>query len=125
MPHALHRRCLLLALAAASLLPRFVAAQSATFPTRPIEIIVPYPPGASVDLTARLVQTGIGNRLDQPILVENKPGAGGNIGSAYVAKSAPDGHRILLTTNAVKTISPHVYANMGFDPLTDLAPITL
>lgn len=115
------RRCILVLAAA---LPAMAIAQPA-FPTRAIEIIVPYPPGASVDLTARLVQTGIGNRLGQSIVVENRPGAGGNIGSAYVAKSPPDGHRILLTTNAVMTINPHVYNNMGFDVLKDLAPITL
>jgi len=58
-------------------------------------------------------------------VVENRTGAGGNIGAAYVAKSPPDGHRILLTTNAVMTVNPHVYKNMGFDVLKDLAPITL
>jgi tripartite-type tricarboxylate transporter receptor subunit TctC len=100
-------------------------ARAQAWPTRPIELIVPYPTGASVDFTARLVQPRLAATLGQSVVVENRGGAGGNIGSAYVAKSAPDGYRILLTTNAVMVINPHVYRNMGFDALKDLTPLTL
>lgn len=117
------RRQLLLATSGSLLGSSMSEAQG--FPNRTIELIVSAPPGASVDFTGRLVQTKIGNSLGQPMVVENRTGAGGNIGSAYVAKSPPDGHRILLTTNAVMTVNPHVYKNMGFDVLKDLAPITL
>jgi tripartite-type tricarboxylate transporter receptor subunit TctC len=120
---AFTRRQFVIAGAAATLAPAITRAQS--FPSRSIELIVSAPPGASVDFTGRLVQAKIGNSLGQPMVVENRTGAGGNIGSAYVAKSPPDGHRILLTTNAVMTVNPHVYKNMGFDVLKDLAPITL
>jgi tripartite-type tricarboxylate transporter receptor subunit TctC len=116
------RRRILLALGAATIA---LPGRAQTFPSRPIELIVPYPTGASVDFTARLVQAKLGNSLGQPVVVENRAGAGGNIGSAYVAKSPPDGQRILLTTNAVMSINPHVYKNMGFDVLKDLSAITL
>ena len=110
--HGIYRRRLLLAAGGAALGPAISRAQA--FPSRTIELIVSAPPGASVDFTGRLVQTKIGNSLGQPMVVENRTGAGGNIGSAYVAKSPPDGHRILLTTNAVMTVqSACLYKNNG------------
>lgn len=117
------RRRLLTALSAAALLP--VGARAQAYPNRAVELVVPYPTGASVDFTARLVQPRVAAALGQSVVIDNRAGAGGNIGSAYVAKSPPDGHRILLTTNAVMSINPHVYRNMGFDVLKDLAPVTL
>ena len=92
-------------------------------PTKAIEIIVPYPPGASTDLIARLLQPQVSALLKHPVVVENKGGAGGNIGADYVAKSTPDGYRLLLATNAITTINPHVSRNAGFDVFKDLAPV--
>src|SRR5690606_2841893 len=83
------------------------------------------PPGASVDMLARLIQPTMTEVLGEQVIVENRGGAGGNIGSASVARSAPDGHRILLATNAGLTINPHVYQDIGYDVMKDLAPVTL
>lgn len=101
------------------------AAFAQDFPTRAIELVVPYPPGASVDLLARLIQPTMSEVLGQQVVVENRGGAGGNIGSASVARSTPDGYRILLATNAGLTINPHVYKDIGYDVMNDLAPVTL
>lgn len=93
------------------------------FPNRPIEIVVPYPPGASTDLIARILQSRLSASLAQPIVIDNKGGAGGNIGAAYVAKAPADGYRLLLSTNAITTINPHVSKNTNFDALKDLVPV--
>jgi tripartite-type tricarboxylate transporter receptor subunit TctC len=100
------------------------AAQAQTYPDHPITMVLPYPPGASTEQLARAVQNPLQTALGQPVIVENRPGAAGNIGSAYVAKSPPDGYRLLLTTNAVLTLNPHFYPDLGFDPLKDIAPVT-
>lgn len=91
---------------------------------RPLTIVVPYPPGASSDQIARLVAERMQKDTGATIVVENRGGAGGNIGSAYVAKSPPDGTRILLATQPVVAINPYVYKNIGFDPVKDLTPLT-
>lgn len=96
---------------------------AATYPTKPIELLVPYPPGASTDMIARTLQKGLAAQLGQPIVVENQAGAGGNIGVAKVARAANDGYKLVLSTNATVTINPHVYANTGFDVLKDLTPV--
>jgi tripartite-type tricarboxylate transporter receptor subunit TctC len=93
------------------------------YPTRPISIIVPFPPGGANDLLARLVGDKMSQILRQPIVVENKAGAGGNIGSRFVAKAAPDGYTILLGFTGTLAINPAMYANVGFDPTKDLAPV--
>ncbi len=98
--------------------------QAQTYPGRPLTIVVPYPPGASTDQLVRLVQPRLTAGLGQAVIVENRGGAAGNVGSALVARSTPDGYRILLTTDAVVTLNPHIYKDMGFDPVKDLAPIT-
>ena len=98
-------------------------AQAQTFPSRPITIIVPYPPGASTDQVARLVQPILAERLKQPVIIESRPGGNGGIGTQQVARAEPDGHTILLTTNALMTINPNIQA-VPFDPIRDFAPIT-
>jgi len=98
-------------------------AEAQTFPTRPITIIVPYPPGASTDQVARLVQPILAKRLKQPVVVESRPGGNGGIGTQQVARAEPDGHTILLTTNALMTINPNIQT-VPFDPIKDFAPIT-
>lgn len=108
--------------AAVVALPRSALAQS--YPSRPITIVVPYPPGASTDQVARLVQQQMQTDTGGTIVVENRGGAGGNVGAAYVAHSPPDGYRILMATQPIVTINPYVYKSIGFDPVKDLTPLT-
>ncbi|VWX62437.1 ABC transporter substrate-binding protein [Burkholderiales bacterium 8X] len=100
------------------------AAQSA-YPNKPIKMVVPYPPGASTDAVARLVGQKVGEELGQPVVVDNKGGASGNIGSDFVAKAAPDGYTFLLATDATHTSNAHLFKNFPFDVLKDVTPITL
>jgi len=99
-------------------------ASAQTYPSGPVTIIVPYPPGGQIDALARMMQQKLQPILGQPVVVENKPGAGGNIGTAYAMRAAPDGHTIVLTTDGVMVVAPHVFANLGFDP-TLATPITI
>ena len=92
------------------------------FPAKPVKIVVAFPPGGSTDITARLIAPKLGELWKQPVVVENKPGAGANIGTDYVAKSAPDGHTLLLATTAL-AVSAAVYDKLPYDPLADLAPV--
>ena len=95
-----------------------------TYPSQPVRIIAPAPPGSPVDIRARWVAEQIAPALKQPVLVENKPGAGGNIGAEAAAKSAPDGHTLVLVHQGIVAVNPHLYARTGFDPLKDFAPVT-
>ena len=117
-------RAAALALAAAipSALPSLAAAQA--YPVKPVRIVVPYAPGGGVDIVARAVAQELGKRIGQTIVVENRTGAGGNIGSEAVAKAAPDGYTLLMASPA-NTINPSLYTKMPYDPMRDLAPIAL
>ena len=102
------------------------AAQSAAtaFPSKTIRFVVPYPPGGPTDLMARMLQPELQSRLGVPVVVDNKGGAGGNTGSAEVAKQAPaDGHTLLLAASGPMAVNPSLYASMPFNPLTDLVPV--
>lgn len=100
------------------------AAQS--YPVRPVRLIIPFPPGASTnDILGRLMAQRLTESLGQQIVVDNRPGVGGNMGSEAVAKAAPDGYTLLIGTNGPIAISPHVYKTLGYDPLKDLAPVSL
>ena len=101
-----------------------LANAQATFPTKPVRLVVAFPPGGSTDITARLLAAKLADKWGQPVVVDNRPGAGANIGTAQVAKATPDGHTLLLATTAL-SISPSVFAQPGYDALRDLAPITL
>jgi tripartite-type tricarboxylate transporter receptor subunit TctC len=116
------RRRLLLASAGLCLAPP--AARAQTWPARPVTLVVPYPPGAATELVARSIQQRLSAGLGQPVVIENRAGAGGSIGAASVAKAAPDGYRFLMATQPIVTISPHIQKDMGFDPLKDLTPLT-
>jgi tripartite-type tricarboxylate transporter receptor subunit TctC len=111
----------LLALLAA-LIPQLALGQ--VFPAKPVRILCPFPPGGGVDITARAIAQELAAQLGQPVIVENKPGAGGNVAAAEVARSAPDGHTLLLTLNALHAISPHLYASLPFDAMKDFSFIT-
>ncbi len=97
--------------------------QAQDFPTRPLRIVVPWPPGGNVDITARTVQAVLGEALGQQVLVENRPGAGGTVGSGQVAKAPPDGYTLLLGSSGTITIAPAVYKNISYDPVRDLTAI--
>src|SRR4029079_16021290 len=95
-----------------------------TFPSKPIKLIVNYPPGGGADLMARLVSPRMAETLGQPVVVKNKPGAGGQIGAAEVARAAPDGYTILLDA-ANHAVNPSLYATLPYDPAKAFAPISL
>ncbi len=119
MKNSVRRSLLLIALALASSSP--AAAQS--FPTKPIRIVVPFVAGGAVDLLARIMGQKLTEALGQPVIIENRPGAGGNTATDLVAKSPPDGYTILQVTNGL-AISPALYRKLPFDPVKDLAPVT-
>lgn len=101
-------------------------AQAADWPSRPIHMVVPFPPGSSPDTLARMVADPLAQKLGQPIVVENKAGAGGNIGTRQVAKATPDGYTILLTINGPIVTAPSLYTKtLGYDPDTDLQVISM
>src|SRR5690606_35144344 len=97
-----------------------LASAQADWPSQPVKLVVAFPPGGSTDITARLIAPKLSQAWGQPVIVENRPGAGANIGTAHVARSAPDGQTILVATTAI-AISPGVYANTGYDALADFA----
>jgi tripartite-type tricarboxylate transporter receptor subunit TctC len=104
----------------------FIAtAQAATFPTRPIMLVVAVQAGTAGDLVGRVLANSVGDKLGQPIVVENVVGAGGAIGAQRVARANPDGYTLALLNNGVHSILPNMGQPMGFDPWTDLAPVTL
>ncbi|MEO6270843.1 MAG: tripartite tricarboxylate transporter substrate binding protein [Lautropia sp.] len=111
-----------LAISAAAVWPSLAVAQE--WPSRPLRLVVPYPPGGAVDQVARLITPKLEAALGQPVVVDNKAGAGGLIGSDLVAKAAPDGYTILFATVSSHAIAPAVYAKMPYDPLKDFAPIS-
>lgn len=100
-------------------------AQADTWPARPIRMIVPFPAGSSPDLIARIVTEKLAAVLGQPVVVENRPGAGGNIGTGLVAKAAPDGYTLLFTINGPLVTAPSLYRHLSYDPMKQLAPVTL
>ncbi|MDR7376634.1 tripartite-type tricarboxylate transporter receptor subunit TctC [Rhodoferax ferrireducens] len=99
--------------------------QAQAWPSKPIKLIVPYPPGGSSDIIARAISQPLAEALKQSVIVENKPGANGNLGADFVAKSAPDGHTVLLCDVGALAISPSVYTKLAFDPSKDLRGVTM
>jgi tripartite-type tricarboxylate transporter receptor subunit TctC len=106
---------------AASVLAHEAMAQA--WPNRTIRIVVPYAPGGGVSVLAQLIGTKLSEQTKQPVVIENRPGAGGNVGADAVAKSAPDGYTILLHTSAQASAGP-LYKSLPFDPIKDFAPVT-
>lgn len=100
------------------------AAFGQPYPSKPVRIIVPFSPGGVADSSARVISERLGARLGQSVVVENRPGASGNIGTHAVATSAPDGYTLLLGFDGTMVINPHVYAKLPFDTLRDFAPVT-
>ena len=99
------------------------AAQAQEFPSKPVRIVVPWPPSGNVDITARTVAPALGEALGQQVVVENRAGAGGTIGSAAVAKSPADGYTLLLGSSGTITAGPAVFKNLGYDPVKDFVAV--
>jgi tripartite-type tricarboxylate transporter receptor subunit TctC len=99
--------------------------QAQGWPARPIHLVVPYAPGGPVDLSARLLAPKLQQALGQPLVVENRAGAGGNIGAEFVAKSAPDGHTLVMGAIATHAINPALYPNFPYDPVRDFRHVAL
>ncbi len=108
--------------AAAALL--CATAHADTYPAKPVTIVVPFSPGGATDIMARTLAERMGKRLSQPVIVENKPGAGTMIASDHVAKAAPDGHTLLLAASSLG-IAPALYSKVNYDPIKDFTPISL
>src|SRR5215470_4099 len=107
----------LLRIVALMLATGFVAAAGAqSWPTKPIRLIAPFPAGGLVDVLARAVGEELAKTLGQPVVIENRPGAGGNIGADVVAKAEPDGHTLLMTSPGIQSINQFLYRTMPFDP---------
>ena len=102
-----------------------IPASAQGYPSKPVRLIVPYPPGGGNDTLGRLFAAKLGERMGQPFVVENRPGAGTMIGTEAAAKAAPDGHTILLSSIATHALAPNLYSRVPYDPVRDFAPITL
>ena len=114
-------RAFLFAVLAGTILP----VGAADWPARAIHLVVPYAPGGPVDVSARLLAVPLQNALGQPVVVDNKPGAGGNIGADAVAKSTPDGHTLVMGAIATHAINPTLYRNFPYDPIRDFRHVAL
>ena len=118
---------LLLALCAALLavLPMCGPAAAQQYPSKPIRLVVGYSPGGGNDLIARIVGARLQSKLNQPVIVENKPGAQSIVAAEFVAKAAPDGYTLLIAPSGPMTINPAVYAKLPYDPVKDFVPVTM
>src|SRR5512140_1390132 len=114
-----------IALALLAVLAVPLAAHAQAWPAKPVKIIVPYPPGGTSDILARAVGQKLTEQWGQPVVVENKPGATGNIGADFVAKSPPDGYTVLLADIGSLAIAPSVVTSLPFDPVKDFAPVVM
>lgn len=114
--------CLLLAPAAAG--AQAPAASAGPYPVKPLRLVAPFPPGGSSDLVARVIAHGLGEALGQAIVTDNRAGAGGSIGTALVAKAAPDGYTLLLAGIGPIATNVHLYRDVGYDPVRDLVALT-
>src|SRR5471030_2908682 len=122
---ALSRRALIAAFGIGSTAAFFPRVAFAAFPDRPIRLIVPFAAGGNADIVGRIVGERMSNALGQPVVVDNRGGAGGSIGAEAVARATPDGYTLLVGSNGPLTVNPFVQAKLGYDPLKDFAPIAL
>ncbi|MGY6271302.1 tripartite tricarboxylate transporter substrate binding protein [Achromobacter denitrificans] len=100
------------------------ALAAADYPDRPIRLVVPYAVGGTTDIIARVVGNKLGERLGQSVIIENRPGAGGSIGSAYAAKQPADGYTLVMAVESSHAVNPNVYAKTAYDPVKDFAPVS-
>ena len=102
-----------------------VIAQAAGWPSRPVKIIVPFAPGGTVDIVSRLLADRLGTLLGQPFIIDNKPGAGGNLGTEMVVRAPTDGYTFLIAGSPTHAVNPHLYKNLGYDPINDMVSVAL
>ena len=118
------RRSLVSALAALAVGPALcLSAAAQSWPSKPVKIVVNFPPGGAADQIARAIGVPLGEALGQPVVVENRGGANGNLGGDLVAKSPADGYTLLMSSGGMVSVNPHIYARMPFDPVKDLVPV--
>ena len=117
------RSCLLGTLAVAAALALGTAAQAQSYPAKPIRLVVPFTPGGVTDTSGRLIAEQLSKRLGQQVIVDNKPGASGNIGTQMVSAAEPDGYTLMLGFDGTLVINPHVFPKVGFDTVKDFSPI--
>ena len=118
------RRAALQALAAVGLLPYAAPAAAQGWPERAVRIVVPFSTGGTTDVVARALAKDLGDAWGHSVVVENRAGAGGNIGAELVAKAPPDGYTLLMTSGSIFTVNPHMYEKLPFDPMKDFLPVT-
>lgn len=106
-------------------MPATTSAQAQAFPNKMVRVIVPYPPGGTTDTTGRGLTQRLSEIWGQPVVIENRPGAGATIGAEYAAKAAPDGYTLLFADDGTWVITPHLYSKLNYNTLTDFAPITV
>jgi tripartite-type tricarboxylate transporter receptor subunit TctC len=120
---ALACAALALGLAAPAVFAQSAPAAAGTWPSKPIKVVVNFPPGGAADQLARAIGLPLQEALGQPVVVENRGGANGNIGGDVVAKSPPDGYTLLMSSGGMVSVNPHIYPRMPFDPVKDLTPV--
>ncbi|RZS78657.1 Bug family tripartite tricarboxylate transporter substrate binding protein [Pigmentiphaga kullae] len=113
------------ALFVAAALSAGASAQAQSYPSRPVSLVTPFPPGGAADVVIRLMAQELGKELDATFIVDNRAGAGGAIGTSYVARANPDGYTLLLTSSSTMSINPHLTAKRPYDPFTSFTPISL
>src|SRR5471032_1993007 len=114
-----------LLLALCAVLPICSPAVAQQYPSKPVRLVVGYSPGGGNDLIARIVGARLQSRLNQPVIVENKPGAQSIVAAEFVAKAAPDGYTLLIAPSGPMTINPAVYSKLPYDPVKDFVPVTM
>jgi len=119
------RARVVLAAACAAAVLHSASAMAQSWPAKPVRLMVPFPPGGSTDIVARIVGQKLGERLGQSIVIENRGGAGGTLGTAQVAKAAPDGYTLTVASTSTHVVAPSVYQKLEYDPVKDFAPISL
>ena len=102
-----------------------VVVAQAPYPSKPVRLIAPFPPGGTTDVLSRIVAQKLSDSLGRTVVVENRPGAGGNLGHEVAAKAPADGYTLVMSSNAALVANPHLYKRLGFDPLNDFAPISV
>ena len=124
MRAAVRSACRIVAVGLTALCALFPASALAEYPDRPVKLVVPFPAGGGADNLARMIMPRVAQALGVPIVIENKPGAGGNVGAEFVARAAPDGYTLLYGTNGTHAINETLYGNLRFDPVADFAPVS-